>query len=46
MGEVIILVIHVDNIPLASSNLGLLHGTKKYLTKNFEMKYMSEASFV
>lgn len=31
---------------LASSDLGLLHETKKFLSKNFEMKDMGEASYV
>ena len=36
----------VDNILLASSDLGLLHETKKFLSKNFEMKDMGEATYV
>ena len=42
----IFLVLYVDDILLASSDLGLLHETKTYLFKNFEMKDMGEASYV
>ena len=31
---------------LASSDLGLLHETKKFLSKNFEMKDMGKATYV
>ena len=31
---------------LASSDLGLLHETKKFLSKNFEMEDMDEATYV
>ncbi|XP_035541506.1 secreted RxLR effector protein 161-like [Juglans regia] len=37
---------YVDDILLASSDLGLLHETKKMLSTNFEMKDLGEASFV
>jgi hypothetical protein len=40
------LVLYVDDILLASNNIGLLHETKKFLTKNFEMKDLGDASFV
>ena len=42
----IILILYVDDILLASSDLGLLHETKKFLIKNFEMKDMGEAAYV
>ncbi|RDX79943.1 hypothetical protein CR513_39572, partial [Mucuna pruriens] len=42
----IFLVLYVDDILLASSDIGLLHETKRFLTKNFEMKDLGEASFV
>lgn len=35
-----------DDILLASTDLGLLREAKEYLTKNFEVKHMGEASFV
>ena len=37
---------YVDDILLASSDLGILHETKKFLFKNFEMKDMDEATYV
>ena len=36
----------MDDILLASSDLGLLHETKWMLSKNFDMKDLGEASFV
>jgi hypothetical protein len=40
------LILYVDDILLASSDLGLLHTTKKFLFENFEMKDMGEATYV
>ena len=42
----IILVLYVDDILLASSDLGLLHETKIFLNKNFKMVDMNEAAYV
>lgn len=42
----IILVLYVDNILLASSDKGLLHETKKFLSSHFEIKDLGNASFV
>ena len=36
----------MDVILLASSDLGLLHETKQFLSQNFEMKDLGEASYV
>ena len=42
----IFLILYVDDILLASSDLGLLHTTNKFLSENFEMKDMGEATYV
>lgn len=42
----IILVLYVDDILLAANDLGILHETKDFLSKNFDMKNMGEASYV
>ncbi|KAJ7972126.1 Retrovirus-related Pol polyprotein from transposon TNT 1-94 [Quillaja saponaria] len=42
----IILVLYVDDILLASSDVGLLHETKLMLSKTFDMKDLREASFI
>ncbi|RVW39847.1 Retrovirus-related Pol polyprotein from transposon TNT 1-94 [Vitis vinifera] len=42
----IILVLYVDDILLASSDVGLLHETKRFLSSKFDMKDLSDASFV
>jgi hypothetical protein len=41
--EFIFLILYIDDILLSSSDLGLLHETKKFLSKNFEMKDMDGA---
>lgn len=40
------LVLYVDDILLASNNIGLLHETKRFLTNKFEIKDLNDASFV
>ena len=42
----IILVLDVEYIFLAANDVGLLHDIKKFLSKNFKMKDMSEASYM
>ena len=42
----IFLILYVDDILLASNDLGLLSETKEYLSKNFHMVDMSEANYV
>ena len=42
----IFLVLYVDDILLASSDVELLRETKKFLSNKFEMKDLGEASFV
>lgn len=44
MDRFIFLVIYVDDILLASSDESLLHETKEFLSINFEMKDLGEAS--
>jgi len=42
----IFLILYVDDILLATNDLGLLSETEKFLSNNFEMKDMGEASYV
>ncbi|KZV51821.1 hypothetical protein F511_11198 [Dorcoceras hygrometricum] len=42
----IFLILYVDDILLATNDIGLLHQIKNFLSRNFEMKDLSEASFV
>ena len=45
-GKFIFLVLYVDDILLASSDVNLLLETKKFLSSKFDMKDLGEASFV
>ena len=40
------LVLYVDDILLAANDCGLLHEVKQFLSKNFNMKNMGDASYV
>ncbi|KAJ4719032.1 Retrovirus-related Pol polyprotein from transposon TNT 1-94 [Melia azedarach] len=40
------MVLYIDDILLGSNDIGLLHETKRFLAKNFEMKDLGDASFV
>ena len=42
----IFLILYLNDSLLASSDIGLLHKTKKFLSKNFEMKDLGNASFI
>ena len=45
-GKFVILVLYVDDILLASSDKNILHETKGFLSSNFYMKDLGEASYV
>ena len=40
------LILYVDDILLASNDFSIMHETKKFLSDNFDMKDMGEASYV
>ena len=42
----IYLVLYVDDILLANNDIGMLHETKRFLSKKLEMKDLGDASFV
>ncbi|RVX23060.1 Retrovirus-related Pol polyprotein from transposon TNT 1-94 [Vitis vinifera] len=42
----IFLVLYVDDILLATNDISILHDTKRFLSKHFEMKDLGDASFV
>ena len=42
----IFLVLYVDDIFLATNDISILHKTKRFLAKNFEMKDLGDTSFV
>ena len=44
--KICFLVLYVDDILLATNDRGLLHEVKQFLSKNFDMKDMGEASYV
>ena len=44
--KICFLVLYVDDILLAANDKGLLHEVKQFLSKNFDMKDMGEASYV
>jgi hypothetical protein len=45
-GKYIFLILYVDDILLASSDVNLLLEMKKFLSSNFDMKDLGEASFI
>ena len=46
VSKIIFLVLYVDDILLASNNLGLLHDVKRFLSLQFDMNDMSETSYI
>jgi len=44
--KVIFLFLYIDDILHTTNDLGLLHETKKFLSRNFEVKDMGEVSYV
>ena len=44
--KICFLVLYVDDILLATNNKGLLCEVKQFLSRNFDMKNMDEASYV
>ena len=42
----IYLVLYVDDILLATNDIGMLHETKRFILKKFKMKHLGHASFV
>ena len=39
-------VLYVDDILLATNDKGVMHDAKQFISKNFDMKDMGEASYV
>ena len=44
--KICFLVLYVDDILLAANDWGSLHEVKQFLSKNFDMKDMGDASYV
>jgi len=42
----IILILYIDDILLATNDLGILSETKKFLSNNFEIKHMGDGYYV
>ena len=40
------MVLYDDDILLATNDIGMVHKTKRFLSRNFEMKDLGDASFV
>jgi capsid portal protein len=45
-GKYVFLILYVDDILLASNDVNVLRETKKFLSLNFDMKDLGEASYV
>ena len=44
--KIFFLILYVDDILLATNDKGLMHEVKQFLSENFEMKDMSDASYL
>ena len=44
--KLVSLFLYVDDILLATNGKGMMHGVKQFISKNFDMKDMGEASYV
>ena len=44
--KICIIVLYVDDMLLASNNMGMIHETKQFLSKTFDMKDLGEATYV
>ena len=44
--KICFLILYMDDILLATNDKGLLHEVKQFLSKNFEMKDIGDASYV
>ena len=44
--QICFLILYVDDIVLATNDNGLLYEVKQFLSKNFDMKNMGDASYV
>ena len=42
----IFMVLYVDDILLVTNDIGMLYETKRFLSRNFEMKDLGDTSFV
>lgn len=40
------MVLYVDDIFVATNDIGMMHETKKFLSRKFKIKYLGDASFV
>ena len=46
VGKYIFLVLYINDILLTTNNIGILHETKRFISRNFKMKDLGDASFV
>ena len=44
--KICIIVLYVDDMLLANNNMEMIHETKQFLSKKFDIKDLGEASYV